>query len=328
MSPKSWGHGAESLRLPFDSKSLAVFVKVVEAHSMSEAARQLGLTQSAVSQIVKTLENELGVLLLDRSMRPIQVTSAGNELFNHGSRWLSEMISLSNQITSSHSNKLYLLRVGLVDSFASTAGPSLIKRIAHRAENLTVMSGVSPILWESIKQRKIDLAITMPPQEEIPGVAQTSILQENYLIALPKNSDVTSSDLELLTERLPFIRYSRATPSGSQAESYLKWLRLQPSPGLSFDTADAVLSMVASGLGWTITTPLCLLQANSYLPEIRCVPLSEPAINRQLVLMTRENELGDLPQEINILSKDILRRECFSKIQSKISWLAESEFQC
>lgn len=328
MSSKSWGQDDESLRLPFDTKSLAVFVKVVEAHSMSEAARQLGLTQSAVSQIIKTLEKELGVLLLDRSMRPIQVTSAGNELFNHGNRWLSEMISLSNRITSSHSNKLYLLRVGLVDSFASTAGPSLIKKLAHRAENLTVMSGVSPILWEAIKQRKIDIAITMPPPEPIPDVSQTPILQENYLIALPKDFGATSSDLEFLTQRLPFIRYSRATPSGSQAESYLKWLRLQPGPGLSFDTADAVLSMVSSGLGWTITTPLCLLQANSYLPELKCVPLSEPAISRQLVLMTRESELGTLPQEIDLLSRDILRLECFSKIQSRISWLAEPDFQC
>lgn len=314
--------------LPFDAKALAIFVAVVETRSMSDAAKKLAMTQSAISQAIKLLEGELGVMLLDRSMRPMRVTAAGNTVYASASRWLSEMTALRNQLSSAGAQRLPLLRLGLVDSLASTAGPSLIKNIAHRAENLSVMSGTSPILWDAIRNRDLDLAITMPPAKPIPGVSQFPLLQEAYLLALPKRFDMAYRELKTLVQSLAFIRYSGRTPSGTEAENYLKWLRLQPGPGLEFDTADAVLSMVASGLGWTMTTPLCLLQARSHLAGVKCEPLPGPAVYRQLVIMCRSGELGKLPEEITAIAKRILREEAFQEISQYVPWLRKADFSC
>ena len=105
-------------QLPFDAKALAIFVAVVETRSMSDTAKKQAMTQYAISQAVKLLETELGITLLDRSMRPMRVMTAGNAVY-------------------ASARRLPLLRCELVDSFASTGGPPLIKNIAHRAENLT-----------------------------------------------------------------------------------------------------------------------------------------------------------------------------------------------
>lgn len=313
-------------QLPFDAKTLAIFVAVVETRSMSSAAQKLAMTQSAISQAIKLLEKDLGVTLLDRSVRPLTVTSMGSEVYSQASRWLSEMTALRNQVSTGSTKHLPLLRMGLVDSFASTAGPSLIKSIVHRADKFRVMSGVSPILWNAIKNRELDLAITMPPPEPISGISQLTMLQESYVVALPKHYAKEVKDLKSLVQELSFIRYSGRTPSGSEVEGYLKWLRLQPGHGLEFDSADAVLSMVASGLGWTITTPLCLLQASRHLPDITCVPLPPPIAQRKLVLMTRLGELGKMPEEIAVIVKRILKDESFKAISAAIPWLSDREF--
>jgi DNA-binding transcriptional LysR family regulator len=238
------------------------------------------------------------------------------------------MTALRNQLCSANAKRMPLLRCGLVDSFASTGGPSLIKSIAHRAENLRVISGVSPIMWEGVRNRELDLAITMPSPTPIPGVSQFPLLREAYVLALPKSFDGEYKDLKTLVQSLAFIRYSGRTPSGTEAENYLKWLRLLPGPGLEFDTADAVLSMVASGLGWTMTTPLCLLQARSHLAKVRCVPLPGPAVYRQLVIMCRLGELMKLPEEVAAIAKRILMEESFREISQYAPWLRDEHFSC
>lgn len=315
-------------QLPFDPKVLATFVAIVETRSMSDAAKKLAMTQSAVSQAVKQLETELGVMLLDRSMRPLRITPAGNAVYASASRWLSEMTALRNQLCTASAKRIPLLRCGLVDSFASTGGPSLIKNIAHRAENLRVISGVSPIMWEGVRSRELDFAITMPPPNPIPGVSQFPLLREAYVLALPKSFDAEYKDLATLVQSLAFIRYSGRTPSGTEAENYLKWLRLLPGPGLEFDTADAVLSMVASGLGWTMTTPLCLLQARSHLANVKCEPLPGPAVYRQLVIMCRVGELMKLPEEVAAIARRILIEESFREISQYAPWLRDEHFSC
>src|SRR3546814_10973483 len=73
----------------FDLRSLRVFVMVAEAGGMTSAARQLGLTQSSVSQIVGNLEEALGSALFDRSVRPLALTAARSEARRVGKEGVS-----------------------------------------------------------------------------------------------------------------------------------------------------------------------------------------------------------------------------------------------
>src|ERR1700759_2060725 len=74
----------ESMRNTFvgvDLRALQAFVAVCETRSMTEAARVLGVTQSAVSQLIASLEREQGVSLFDRDFRPVRPNAAGKILF-------------------------------------------------------------------------------------------------------------------------------------------------------------------------------------------------------------------------------------------------------
>jgi len=74
----------------FDLRSLQVFVVTADQGGMTQSAKVLRMTQSAVSQIIAGLETAVGVKLFDRSVRPIVLTSAGRILLEHGRHILRE----------------------------------------------------------------------------------------------------------------------------------------------------------------------------------------------------------------------------------------------
>ena len=69
-----------------DLRSMAVFAETVDAGSMSAAARRLGMSPSAVSQTIRTLEEGAGVVLLHRSTRKLRLTEAGERYYPHCKR--------------------------------------------------------------------------------------------------------------------------------------------------------------------------------------------------------------------------------------------------
>ena len=71
-----------------DLRPLAVFAEVVDAGSMSAAARRLGTSPSAVSQTIRALEQQAGVTLLHRSTRKLALTEAGERYYPHCQRML------------------------------------------------------------------------------------------------------------------------------------------------------------------------------------------------------------------------------------------------
>lgn len=74
-----------------DSRKLLAFTTLSRVGSFTMAARELHLTQSAVSHAIKALEQELGLRLFDRVGRRVTLTAAGKQLLEHAQRILAEM---------------------------------------------------------------------------------------------------------------------------------------------------------------------------------------------------------------------------------------------
>ena len=127
-----------------DLRALDVFVAVIDAGGMTAAARRLGTTQSAVSQTVAQLEAALGAQLLDRSVRPPTLTLPGGVLYARARGLLDGAQELVEQVRAPAQRTLPHLRVGLVDSFAATIGPYLIRAVQDAAVHWSVWAGLSP----------------------------------------------------------------------------------------------------------------------------------------------------------------------------------------
>ena len=65
-------------------KQMKYFITIVDCHSFTEAAEQCFISQSAISQQIKSLEKELGIRLFERNKRQFSLTPAGEYFYRHG----------------------------------------------------------------------------------------------------------------------------------------------------------------------------------------------------------------------------------------------------
>lgn len=306
-----------------DLNALKVFLAVSTCGNMTTAARRLGLTQSAVSQSIRQLEDDLGSVLLDRAQRPLKLTTAGTILQRHATPLVEDAASLATAVRQAGASKVDELRIGIIDSAASTLGPSLIRALLGQAQRLSFRSGLAHDQAEGLLSRNLDLIISSDSMDEVDGLDRYLILTEPFVLLLPEKLGALNAapDLKALAAGHSLIRFSARSHIGGQIERHLRRLGVKAPRLLEVDATDALMAMVRAGLGWAIATPLCLLQARSLAAGIRVVPFPAQGFVRQLHLFSRAGEYGGLPQRIADIACDVLKRECVPELRKLVPWL-------
>jgi len=309
-----------------DWELLASWVAVIEAGSVSEAARLLRISQAAVSQRVKQLETIFATPLLDRSTRPAQPTAAGQRLFENSKDLLTRADQMMESVRNVSRAKRMVVRFGCVDSFAATIGPLMIKALSSSSHQIRLWSGITPTLEGLIESRQLDLAVTTS-MTALPSISRAQLFTERYYAVLPATFEVNRlGSLLDLSRHLQFIRYSARSFIGQQIDEYLQRAGDALERTCEFDATDPLLSLVASGMGFALTTPLCIWQSRQFLPDIRIVPLPAftrqgrpyPEMTRTFHLAYRQGELGTLPNEVRDLVRIAVRRHLSSEISAQL----------
>jgi DNA-binding transcriptional LysR family regulator len=284
--------------LDLNLRSLDIFVQIAESGGMSTTARRMGLTQSAVSQMIANLELSLGVQLFDRQVRPIALTPAGVVLLNKARGLLLDARAAIKAAREPSAAAFPKLNLCLIETIAGTIGPDLVKNIQGFAVLWSVHAGLHSQHNRALLSREADIVLTPDPLEDEPNVERHEILKEVYFVALPKGFQGDGGSLAVLAESCDLVRFSARTMLGRQIERHLRRLRLEARGRVEFDNADAVLAMVAGGLGWAILTPLCALLGRAFWPQVSFMPLPGPQLHRRLHVIARQGELGEIPRKV------------------------------
>jgi DNA-binding transcriptional LysR family regulator len=325
-TPRKTAGALDEARTWLSLRMLEVFVAVVRQDGLTAAARQLGMTQSAVSQIISALENGLGAQLIDRSTRPPRLTLLGATFHERAVEVLRQARSLERALEVQQNARLPHLRIGMVDSFASTAGPHLLKRVASMAARWSVASGVAETTLQALAERRVDAIITSEEIERHNDYVVLPILREPLVIVAPKGVRAKDAPgaagraIADLAQRLPLVRYGANALLGRQVSAYLMQHDLALGREYEFDSSDAVLAMVKAGLGWTITTPLCVLKSHWARADFEYLPVRPNGMQRSLVLVAHRDEHEVLWQRISSAAQDILRADWIPAIKRLAPW--------
>ena len=131
------------------------------------------------------------------------------------------------------------------------------------------------------------------------------------------------------TGELSLIRYSQRSVIGQQIERYLRHIGVQAPHRYAFDATDPLLSLVASGLGWALSTPLCLWQSRQYLDAVTVVPLPPTRLaQRHFFLLSRENEWAGLDADIARIARAVIRHDTAPTIRRSLPGLPEDAISC
>ena len=313
-----------------DLKSLKVFLTVADLASMTAAGRRLGLSQSAVSQAIRQLEESIGAVLIARDRRPLALTAAGIALRQRGAALVTEAETLYRTVREQAGTQAQLLRLGMVDSFAATVGPSLVKHLLSSAVQIHVASGLGPELASALHERRLDMIVTTSFPETANVLERHPLLSEKYVLLVPRSTmqgeirDHGAPTLASLSKWLPLVRFNGDSHIGAQIENYLRERDVAPPRRLEIDTAETLVAMVAGGVGWALITPLCLLQARADVETVAAFALPDPGFSRELTLVSRRGEYGELPRSIAKIGGEIFRTEWQPRLARLAPWLVSA----
>ena len=271
---------------------------------MTRAAGRLAVTQSAVSQAIARLEEQFGTALLDRGRRPLRLTPAGEALLAGGIEMTRAADQLAARVRAAGEGNRTDVRLGLVDSFAATAGPPLIRSLRRHLDQITVWSGITPNLLNDLMENRLDLIVATDTQ--VPsGTHWQPLLTEPFLVTLPATWASRMPDPRIidLARNHPMVRYSSRSHIGVQVEKILKNHGADAPHSLEFDGTDSFMPMIAAGLGWGVSTPLCMVHGHQHAKNVILVPIDDPAPTRTLFLVSR----GAGSQEIAAVAKNEIR---------------------
>ncbi len=316
---------AKPVKLPqeFDLHALEVFVMTVELGGMSQCASHLQVTQSAVSQTIAKLESGIGAALFDRTMRPLGLTASGKSLFERGKALITQARSTYDDVRAGADLPISSVTVALSFSLANQLTVPILKSLGPHAGRWTIRSGISLEHQDEFLSRDIDMLVSGSFNlEHRDNVELHPIFEECFVLVFPKGY-AGPVDLGNAIPDLPFIRFSRSTGMGQQIERQIVRMKLKLPQIVEIESSHQQMALVAAGLGWTITTPVCLAAAPNLLNHVEILPMTRGRFARQVQIVARTGELGDLPRKTAQLATHVLRDQTFPPIIAQFPWLAD-----
>lgn len=288
--------------------ALEVFVAIAETRQVTMAAHLLGITQSAASQQLASLEEACDAQLVDRSVRPLRLTQAGELCLRHAQRILNSIEDLATSMRHEGPRPISVLRIGLLASIATTLTPPLVRltKSGFEVEDLTLRAGQSGDHEALLRNKLADLVITSNPFYDMDGLERHDVLTEDFLLVLPRDYSGPRDSLSSLLDHLPLVRFAATTSVGRRTEQHLRRLKLAAPRVIQADRSSMVTACVAEGLGFTILTPSLLIDGFVEQMPLQLHPLPAAGFSRSLTVVGRSGELGLLPAEIAALAGRVL----------------------
>lgn len=270
-------------------RQLRVFVAVTQQGSFSQAGQVIGLSQSAVSHSIKELEGEMGIRLLDRTTREVQLTEAGEQLASRLERLLEELNTTLLDVRSYGKQRSGTVRVAASQTISAHLMPQCLASGQLNFPEIKVMLRDRAQQWvlQSVRNAEVDFGIVVGPLP-VDDLECEAILDEPFLLLCRQDDPLATQQKvswHMLNHRQLVLQdYS----SGSRAliDEALRVQQVNAEIVQEIGHPVTLYPMVEEGIGISILPALALP-----LPQGRplLVKRMEPEINRTIVLVRRKN---------------------------------------
>ena len=276
-------------------RQLRTMIAIADHQTFAAAAGAVCLSQSAVSQQVKALEDELGMSLFDRATRPPVLNVHGKMLVESA----RQIMDISEQVVGTISGRKLsgTLFLGAMRSCQVGVLPRALAslRLQYPDLHVRVASGRSDDLVVSVAGGRIDAAIVSGPIEVASGFTMSTFLNEPLMVVAPPGCS-GRSDREVL-EAYPFIRFERNVPVARMIESELVRRHIDVRTEMEIDSLQAIVLMVAHGLGVSVVPKLTI--QDPFPIEVEALPFGDPPLSRPVGIIERvSNPKGHIVQAL------------------------------
>lgn len=229
-------------------------LKVVDAvarhGSMNKAAVELNTVQSNVSSRIRSLEDELGVSLFQRSAKGVQITPAGRRILPYAAR-LSKLLSDASAAARDDGKPSGVLEIGTLETTLALRLPLLIARFANAWPDVrpVVRTGTTQSLIQAVVDCKLEGAFVAGPVEH-PELQAETVFQEE-LVLVTSRAVRTLEAVRAITH-LKTVVFRIGCSYRQRMDSLLSGMGLLAPEPLEFGSIDGILACVAAGVGITL----------------------------------------------------------------------------
>lgn len=266
--------------------------------SFTSAARSLGYTQPAVSQMVRRLERRTGTVLVERTGRSVRLTEAGEVLARHSVQVLAALDNAEAEVAAIAGLQSGRVRLMAFPSSSATLVPKALASVkaAHPGVTVTFSEAEPPESLAALRAGLCDLAVAFTydgtdagrGEDDLQGLEVIDLLTDPVAVVLPADHPLAEQDVI----RLADLEHEQWIAGCPRCRGHLLSLTDQAGfePEVAFQTEDyvAVLGLVAAGLGVALV-PRMILASVSH-PEVRALPL-QPGSRRSVQVVTTSDLL-------------------------------------
>ncbi|GEC98094.1 LysR family transcriptional regulator [Kocuria varians] len=171
-------------------RHLTQFIAVAEERHFGRAAKRLHMAQPPLSQQIRQLEEQLGVRLLDRTTRRVDLTPAGQELLDRGRKVVEELEALEADVRRLGSGTTGDARLGFAGSATYDLMPAVVRRIEERLPGVGALARgelLTPTMESGLRDGSLDIAFLRPPVAS-PEVEFRVLRRDPLVVAVPAGS--------------------------------------------------------------------------------------------------------------------------------------------
>jgi LysR family nitrogen assimilation transcriptional regulator len=296
-------------RAPLDLKQLRAIVTVAEVGSVTRAAQLLHLVQPAVTRQIRTLEQELGVDLFERTGQGMRPTEAGTVMVDRARRALNELERARAEVQPAPGEVTGIVTLGLLESTADLLAEPLVTALArdHPGVELRLLTAYSGHLQQWLDDGDLDLTL-LYDLDSTPSLNARPLVRERLWAVAPASAGLRADRPVTFTE-------AAAHPLVLPAPGHALRRLIDTAAGRPGATSMEVVvqtnslrvqkQLVRAGHGWTVLPGVGIAE-DVARGELSAAPLTGPDVWRLVVLGTQR--AGRTPPAVEVVGRELVRR--------------------
>ena len=276
-----------------DTKKLNALITIIDKGSLTAASEALGYTQPGLTNMMKSLEDELGITLLIRGKTGVHLTAAGAELRPDIEALLAAADTLAADAENIRQKSMRTLHVGAISSVARNWLPTILAEFKSEFPGTEVFITRHDVIkptYDAVRNSELDCAFISYQKDLAAGLSWFSLGNDELVAVLPFDYR-THNDTFAVED---FRNADFFMPSGGFDLDVLPIFENctgSDAPNIHYSNLDdaSILSMVSHGLGVSIMSDLVVEGLGE---NVKTLPL-EPPHSRELGIIVRNSSLQD-----------------------------------
>ena len=235
-------------------QQMQYFIAIVKNHSFTQAAVDCNISQSAISQQMKELENHLGVRLLNRKGRSFEVTEAGQYFYTHSQDVLADVDQLVKNTIKIEKNDEVELRVGYLRSFGTAEFLQTVSKFTQEFPKvkIKISSGTHEELYELLRTGKLDLNFSDQRRALSNEYQNEFLTSSEFMVAVNRSLPVDDKKIDIADlADIPCILIIDGNQQGTEEDYYRDVLGVK-SEFILAKNYDEAQMLIASNQGYLI----------------------------------------------------------------------------